>query len=61
MDNGFNKVFPLFDPLNKEFFPGLCIIYIFPSHFFFYPYNKCSDNNLKAHSWQLDNIEIMSL
>jgi len=60
MDNRFNKVFPLFDPLNKKFLSGSCIINIFPSHFFFYPYNKYSDNNLKAHSQQLNNIAIMS-
>jgi len=31
MDNRFNKVFPVFDPYNKEFSPGSQIIDIFPS------------------------------
>jgi len=31
MDNRFNKVFPAFDPHNKEFSPGSQIINIFPS------------------------------
>ena len=60
MDNRFNKVFPLFDHLNKEFSPDSCIIDIFPSYFSFHPCNKYSDDNLKAHSWQLDNIAITS-
>ena len=35
MDNRFNKVFPSFDPHNKEFSPSSWIIDIFPSWFFF--------------------------
>jgi len=31
MDNRFNKVFPVFDSYNKEFFSGSWIIDIFPS------------------------------
>ena len=50
MDNRFNKVFPLFDHLNKEFSPGSCIIDIFPSHFSFHSYNKHSNDNLEACS-----------
>ena len=61
MDNRFNKVFPLFDPLNKKFSPGSHIIDIFSSYFSFYSYNKYSDDNLKARSRQLNNIVITSL
>ena len=31
MDNRYNEVFPLFDPINPEFFPGSRIIDIFTS------------------------------
>jgi len=58
MDNRFNKVFPLFNPLNKEFSPSSCIIDIFPSWFSFHHYNKHSNNTLIAHSCQLNNIAI---
>ena len=61
MNNRFNEVFSSFDPLNKEFSPGSCIIDIFPNCFSFYPYNKHSDNSLKAHSQQLNNNAITSL
>ena len=61
MDNRFNKVFPSFDLLNKKYFPGSCLINIFPSYFSFYSFNKYSSNNLEDCSHQLDDIAIMSL
>ena len=61
MDNKFNEIFPSFDPLNKEFFPGLHLIDLFPSCFSFHSFNKCSNNNLEDISHQLDDIAIMLL
>ena len=61
MDNSFNKVVPSFDLLNKKFFPGSCLIKIFPSYFSFHSFNKYSSNNLENCSHQLDDIAIMSL
>jgi len=58
MNNRFNKVFPSFNPLNKEFSPSSQLIDIFSSCFFFHPFDKCSDDKLEAHSHQLDNIAI---
>jgi len=58
MDNRFNEVLPLFDPLNKEFSPSSCIIDIFSSWFSFHHYNKYSNDILIAHSCQLNNIAI---
>ena len=46
MDNRFNKVFPVFDLINKELSPSSHIINIFPSHFSFYSSNKWSENSL---------------
>ena len=61
MNNRFNEVFSLFNPLNKEFSSSLHIIDIFSSHFSFHSYNKYSNNNLKAHACQLNNMAITSL
>ena len=61
MDNRFNKVFPLFDPLNKEFSPSSYIIDIFFSWFSFHYYNKYSNDTLIVCSRQLDNIAITTL
>jgi len=58
MNNRFNKVFPSFNPLNKEFSSGSQLIDIFFSCFFFHLFDKCNDNKLEAHSHQLDNIAI---
>jgi len=58
MDNRFNKVFFSFDPFNKEFAPGSCLIDTFHSHFSFYPSNKQSDKSFKSHICQLDYIAI---
>ena len=56
IDNKFNKVFPVFDLFNKEFSPSSYTIDIFPSHFSFYLFKKSSNDNIKAHSHQLNNI-----
>ena len=50
MNNRSNKIFSSLDLLNKEFFPNSHLIDIFPSHFSFHPFNKCSNNNLKDYS-----------
>ena len=60
MNNRFNKVFPAFDPLNKEFSPGSQIIDIFPSQFSFHSSNRCSKNNYIACLCQLDELTIVS-
>ena len=61
MDNRFNEVFPSFDPLNVEFYPGFCLIDIFPNCFLFHPFIKCKDNNLVDCTNQLNNIAITAL
>jgi len=60
MDNRFNKVFPSFDPFNKEFSPGSCFIDIFSNHFSFYLLPKQDSNNLKAYICSLNDIVIKS-
>jgi len=60
MDNRFNEVFPLFDPFNKEFFPGFCLINIFSNHFSFYLLPKQGYTNLKPHIHSLNDITIKS-
>jgi len=59
VDNRFNKVFPVFDPHNKEISSGSQIINIFPSQFSFHFSNKSSKNNLIAYSHQLDELTIV--
>ena len=61
MDNCFNKVFPLFDPLNPEFSPRYRIIDTFSSYFSFHLFSKCNDNNLRSHIYHLDELAIKSL
>ena len=61
MDNRFNKVFPVFDSYNKEFFSGSWIIDIFPSWLSFHSSNKCSENNPISRLYQLDDLLIISL
>ena len=43
MDNRFNKVFLLFDPINPEFQPGNKIIGNFSNHISFHLFSKCND------------------
>ena len=61
MENQFNKVFPSFDPINPEFFPGSRIINTHANHFSFYLFNKCTSNNIKSHIQELDKIALESL
>ena len=60
MDNCFNEVFPLFDPLNPEISLGSRIIDIFSSHFSFYFFSKCKDQNFKSWIQQLDKVAFKS-
>ena len=60
MDNRFNEVFPSFDPFNKEFAPGHCLIDIFSNCFSFHTPNKQSNTNLKVYIQSLDNIALNS-
>ena len=48
IDNRFNKVFPLFNPLHPEFSPGHRVIDNFSSCFSFHLFNKSKDTNFKA-------------
>ena len=58
MDNQFNEVFPLFDPLNHEFSPGNRIIDIFASHFSFHTFSKCNDKDLNKCIQQFNDLAI---
>ena len=60
MDNRFNKVFPSFDPFNKEFAPGYYLIDIFSNCFSFYTSSKQSNKKFNAHIQALDNIALTS-
>jgi len=60
MDNQYNEVFSSFDSLNSEFSPGHRIIDMFSSHFSFHLFSKCSNQNLKLHIQQLDNLALES-
>ena len=48
MDDRFNKVFPAFDLLNKEFSPGFRIIDSFSNCFLFHLFKKSSDKTFKT-------------
>jgi len=48
MDNCFNEVFSLFDPLNPEISLGSKIIDIFSNHFSFHFFSKHKDQNFKS-------------
>ena len=58
MDNWFNKVFPLFDPLNSEFSPDDRIIDYFSNHFSFHLFSKSKDQHFKSCIQQLNNLAI---
>jgi len=60
MNNRFNKVFPSFDPFNKEFTLGHHLIDVFSNCFSFHTPNKQSDTNLKAYIQFLNNIALNS-
>jgi len=61
IDNKFNKVFSLFNPLHSEFSSSNRVIDIFPSCFSFHLFKKNKDNNFKEHIQQLDNLVLESL
>ena len=58
MDNRFNKVFLLFDPINPEFQPGNKIIDNFSNHISFYLFSKCNDCIFEKYIQQLDALVI---
>jgi len=58
MNNRFNEVFPFFNPFNKEFVLGYCLINVFSNCFSFHTLSKQSDKNLKAYIQSLDNITL---
>ena len=60
MDNRFNEVFPSFDPLNPEFWPGSRIINNFSHRFSFHSFSKSSDRSFKLCTQQLNNLAIES-
>jgi len=60
MDNRFNEVFPSFNPLNPEFWPGSRIIDNFSHCFSFHYFTKSSDHSFKLHTQQLDDFAIKS-
>ena len=61
MDNYFNEVFPLFDPINPELFPGHRIINTFSNYFFFQPFSKQVNCNVTSQVQKLNRIAIKSL
>ena len=60
MDNRFNEVFLVFDPLNKEFSPGSRIIDSFSNCFLFYPFKKSSNKFFKTQLHLLNDLMISS-
>ena len=60
MDDRFNKVFLVFDPLNREFSPGLRIINSFTNCFSFHSFEKSSRGSLKLHLLLLNDLIISS-
>jgi len=60
MKNHFNKVFPSFDPINPEFYPGNRIINTHTNCFSFHLFNKHISHNIKSHIQELDKIAIES-
>ena len=61
MDNKFNKVFLVLNPLNNEFSPSSRIIDSFTNCFSFYPFKKSSNESFKSHLLLLNNLMISSL
>ena len=60
MENQFNKVFPSFDPINPEFFPGNKIIDTHANHFSFHFFNKHISYNIKSQIQELNKIALES-
>jgi len=61
MDNHFNEVFSLFNPLNSEFSLEYRIIDTFPSCISFHSFSKCNKDNFKSCVHKLDKLAIESL
>jgi len=61
IENYFNEVFPSFDPINPEFYPGNRIIDTHANHFSFHLFNKHINHNIKSCIQELDKIAIESL
>ena len=60
IDNRFNEVFPVFNPINPEFHPGNRIIDLFPNCFSFHLFSRSSDHSFKSHIQQLNVLAIES-
>ena len=58
MKNCFNKIFPFFDPINPEFYPGNRIIDTHTNCFSFHLFNKHISHNIKSCVQELDKIAI---
>jgi len=61
MDNHFNEIVPLFDPINSELFPSHIIIDMFSNHFSFQPLSKVANYNVTSQVQKLDRIAFKSL
>ena len=60
MDNRINEIFPLFDLFNKKFSPGDRLIDVFPSCFSFHSTNRQSEESIKMHICNLNNITLQA-
>ena len=60
MGDKFNKVFLVFDPLNREFSPSSRIINSFANCFSFHSFKKSSNKYFKSHSLLLNDLMISS-
>ena len=58
MKNHFNEVFPSFDPINPELYPGNRIIDTHANYFSFHLFNKYISHNIKSCIQELDKIAI---
>jgi len=58
MENCFNKVFPSFNPINPELFPGHRIIDTHANCFSFHLFSKQVSHNIKPHIQELNKIAI---
>ena len=61
MNNRFNKIFPSFFLFNCEFLLGNRLIDIFPNCFSFHFLNRKSENSIKNHLHNLNNITLQLL
>ena len=61
MDNRFNEVFSVFNPLNKEFSPRSRIIDMFSNCFSFHLFKRSNNKSFKSCLLFLNNLTISSL